>query len=283
MAVSAAFLASFFPLFFRELGTYHDTLLCVLSLFVISLILSSLPVFIQPSRLKIPMKGWFFVVLVGVCSLVGNWAFQTSLHLLEPAISSTIQRLELVFVTILGALFFAEKINRAFVISIFCVLLGLFFLQGGEFSINDYLLWAIFVTLLSAFSFALMLAFSKVTTQYMGIVTMNFYRLLLMVLGLIVVLDFAKLQELSLYAWLLAMMSAICGPVGARFLITASLRYISMSTALLYTMVSPIFTACWQWLIWGTILTTTEMIGAVMILVGVSFVLLKKLKVNPEF
>ncbi len=276
-ALTATFLMSFFPLAFRELGKLHEALLCVLALFLVSFLFSSIPMIIKPSRFRLNKKSYFFVIAIGLFSVVGNWSYMQSLQMLDPAISSTIQRVELIFAAILGALFLAEKITFHIIIAIAFSLIGLFFLQGAVFSINDFLLEAIAITLLSAWSFACMLLFSKLAMRYISVFTMNFYRLLFIAVFLSISLNlFNKLSELSLFAWLLVAISALCGPVGARFFITSSLQYISMSTALLYTMLAPVLAFYWQWLFFDLIFNLTEILGAGLILTGVLFTILRE-------
>ena len=108
-AFASTLLVSFFPLAYRELGTLHEPLLCVLALFVVSLVVFSVPVVTKPSRLRLPWAAVIFIVAMGGFSLVGNWSYMKALLILEPAIASTIQRVELIFVAILGALFLLKK------------------------------------------------------------------------------------------------------------------------------------------------------------------------------
>ncbi len=275
-ALSASFLVSFFPLAFRELGRLHEPLLCILALFLVSFAFSSIPMVLKPSRFRLNKKAYIFVVIVGAISVVGNWSYMQALQMLEPAIASVIQRVELVFVAILGALFLAEKISVHLVVAIVFSLVGLFFLQGGEFAIDDFRLEAIGITLLSALSFAIMLLFTKFAMRHTGVLTINFYRLLLISIVLSISLNvFQKLPELTLIAWGLAMISAICGPVVARFLITISLKHITMAKALLCTMLSPLLTALWQWLFYDLTLNSTELAGGGLILFGILFVILR--------
>ena len=219
--------------------------------------------------------GWLWIIAVAVTSLLGNWMFFLSVTHLNPAISVSVQRTELIFVAILGALFLQEPFNARLGIAIAFSLVGIWVLQGAEWVISWQDWFGIMVTLVSALSFAFMLFFSKLALGYFPANQINIARLMLIAsVVLLYPVSRENLIHLTAEGWMFAFTTAILGPFGSRMMLTQAIKQLAMAKALLITMSAPIITYVWQWLMLGISLSIFDVVGAGLILLGIGYVLL---------
>lgn len=288
LAIGTMVCMSIYPITFRQLGNFTVAPVAITSVFITSLLLSLPSIFWwqlkQPKKTEKPpaknnYKGYLWITLMALASLAGNWFYFLSVNILDPAIAISIQRTELIFVTLLGAFFLKEAINHRVIVAIVLAMVGIIQLQGGNLDLRFEQWQGILVTICSAFSFALMLLFSKFGLNYFTANQLNTARLILLCVCLISIPYIREgLAVLPLEGWLFASLSALVGPFGSRLFMTYALNYLSMAKILLATMLAPSLSAVWQLLFLGITINSQEIFGSFLIISGICYVIYPALK-----
>ncbi|MGK0291579.1 MAG: drug/metabolite transporter (DMT)-like permease, partial [bacterium] len=87
-----------------------------------------------------------------------------------------------------------------------------------------------------------------------------------------------SLAQMDLRLWGLAFISAFFGPTISRVLQMYALRYIPVSQSILFGMLTPIFTLFLAWGLFSHLPSVIQMVGGILILIGISIPVLWVLK-----
>ena len=112
----------------------------------------------QFSKMKLDKKFIFFILLLALCTILGNLLFLFSIQQISPGIAQLTQRTEIIFVLYLSWFFLKEKVSFKVNIAVLVIFLGIAILKWDSANISQFItgLFPIFLAILSGFFFACM-------------------------------------------------------------------------------------------------------------------------------
>ena len=222
-------------IFVRELTAFGVDTYTILSSRVM---LASIILFVgflafDRSLLKIKWRDlWVFIAagLLGTFAL--NLCYNESINHLTLSLSAVLLSLSPLFVIILAAIFFRERITRRKIGCMLLAILGCLLVSGVLESASGlhWSAWGIFAGVLSAFFYALYSLFSKIAMGrgYQAL-TITFYSFLIFALFLLPVTDWAVLRDFVAAAPLknaaFMLLHSLCSSVLPYACFTLALRY----------------------------------------------------------
>ena len=87
-------------------------------------------------------------------------------------------------------------------------------------------------------------------------------------------------SDLKIAEWKLLAIAAFCGPFIGRIAYTYSLRYLTVSKSVIICSFSPAITLLFELLVFGTIISWLEALGGLIVLGGIVWVFLPKIRNN---
>ncbi len=145
----------------------------------------------NPAILKIDKKGLRACLVLGLVSQgIFNLAYFTSMKIVGAFTSSVLLYTSIIFLFLIGTLFYGEKPSWKKVFSVIICLLGcLLGATGGDLSALDTTFWGVAAGVLAAFTYALMPVLSRTATKGYNPFTVIIYSFLF---GMLFLLPFAK-------------------------------------------------------------------------------------------
>lgn len=200
------------------------------------------------SYLKIKLKdAWIFVItgLIGMFAI--NLCYNFAIRELTLSLAAVLLSMSPIFVLIMAAIFFKEKITKR---KLLCVILALTgcILVSGIFESGSGMQWSvrgIFLGLLSAFFYAIYSLISKVAMKrgYHAF-TITFYSLLAVVVVVFPLMDwkttFEIVQDGGIGMIVFMILHSMCASVLSYILFTVSLKYIDAGKASILAACEPI-------------------------------------------
>ena len=222
--------------------------------------------------------GWI-ALATALAGLLGNYSACKALLQDSPTLFNLVSRSEIIIAIILSWIFLNEWISSRVWIAMIFIFVGIFVmkLESLNFELSEWSasLWA----LLTAFSFAVMLVLAKSVIKEIDPQVLNVFRL---ILALIVLWSFVEVRlgiaELNITEWKLLAVAAFCGPFLGRIAYTYSLRYLTVSKSVIICSFSPAITLLLELLIFGTIISWLEALGGVIVLCGIIWVFLPRIR-----
>jgi len=191
------------------------------------------------NMLKIKLKDLWVFLGAGILGMLGlNYCYNKSIGNLTLSLAAVLLSLAPIFVMILAAILFKEKITKHKVICMFVAILGCL-LVSGLLEVKGGVTWSvygIFIGIMSAFFYALYSIFSKYGMQrnYHSF-TILFYSLLIATIVLIPLSDWGNLgtyvSEAPVKRILFLIIHSIITSVMPYLLFTFSLNYVEAGKA----------------------------------------------------
>ena len=112
----------------------------------------------QFSKMKLDKKFIFFILLLALCTILGNLLFLFSIQQISPGIAQLTQRTEIIFVLYLSWFFLKEKVSFRVNLAVLVIFFGISILKWDSANISQFItgLLPIFFAILSGFFFACM-------------------------------------------------------------------------------------------------------------------------------
>lgn len=235
--------------------------------------------FIKKHSLKISPKQAFALIPLGVVFSVSSLTLFMSYNYIDAGIASTVLFIYPIFVAVIMAVFFGEKLSRRTLVSIVLTTVGIsLFYKGktGE-TLNVY---GIVLVLISALSYAVyMVAIKKVPTlKRVNYSTLTFY---VMLFGLAVFLFNLKfgleLQALrSPLAWFCAAALAVFPTILSLETMTISIKLIGPTLSAILGALEPVTAVFFGVIVFHEQMTPRIAAGIVLILSAVLLIVLEK-------
>ena len=209
-------------------------------------------------------------IIFAILSVVGNFAIGQSMLGIDPAITVVLTRVQVIFVMYMGWFFLKERLAPLLVPGAIIALGGFVWMNYSEDISFDgefvFYLWAIG----SAFCFGASQVIMKAIIHDISPITVNHLRLLIGA-GLLALMPgvLESLKALEFEVWLLATASAFFGPTISRLCHMYSIRYIPVSQATLFILLTPVFTMLVSYLVLNIFPTTQQLIGSTIIMLGI--------------
>ncbi len=247
--------------------------------FVISLFMLYKPD-VRKSIIHVPGNILGLLGLLSILFAFGIYTFQSSIRLIEPATVSFLSRFEVIVTIVLAYMILKERLKSIEIIGGIIAVLGVLVLK---FETTMTISRAATLMILSSFCFGTAEVIVKKYVHQLGTIRFVFYRNLF---SIAIFYGLIKYHGQELYVpdtptlfW--AALAAFLLPVLGRATYMEALKRINISRAALISQSTPLFTALLALLILGSIPTSTEWFGGVLIIFGVVIVKLSK-KIKPR-
>ena len=277
LVACCTFAVGVFPLVYKKLFDASNNVLTVIILlfffsFLFNLIASALPLLRSAKILPIKIKSNIlsYLIILALLTIFGNITFLLAIQNLSPGIAQLVQRSELIFVLYLSWIFFAEKVTFGLNLSVLIILIGMYFLKTQE---NSHQIFQSFIPILwaiaSGLAFALMQLILQVAVRKHHPAIVNMMRLLItMIILFLYPPSWKILHTITIDILFWGIIAAFLGPFFARLCYSYACKKISVSKIVLVTPVAPVITVILQWCLLNITITTSEIIGSIIILCG---------------
>ena len=214
-----------------------------------------------------------------LAGLLGNYAICQALSQSSPTLLVLVSRIEIIIAMLLSWMFLKEFISIRVWMSVVVIVLGIIVMKMDSltFDLKNWssFLWAV----TSAFSFASMQVLAKRIIDEINPQVLNVSRL---AVGLVILWSLAEVRSgvtnLQSGEWKWIALAAFCGPFIGRVSYTYALRYLTISKAVIISSFSPATTLLFEFLVFGTLISSYEAIGGTIMLAGILWVFLPGLR-----
>ena len=215
-------------------------------------------------------KNIIVIIAVACLGVVANYSICQAIAGSSATMFNVISRVEIIIAMILGWVFLYEPVGLRIWMAVAVVLSGIVLMRGDTLAINledwEAVLWA----LCTAGCFASIQVLSKSIIHEVDPQVLNVLRLSLAVLILLTLPGLAvEVSMLTLEGWTWLGMAAFFGPFLGRITYTYSLRYFTIAKAMTAITFSPVLTLIFEFLIFGRMLSTFELIGGALVITGI--------------
>ena len=218
-----------------------------------------------------------------LAGLLGNYAICQALSQASPTLMVLVSRIEIIFAMLLSWMFLKELVSIRIWMAVMVIVAGIIVMKmdslSFELKVWSSFLWAV----TAAFSFASMQVMAKSIIHEINPQVLNVSRLavaLVMLWSLTEVRSGVADLQSSEWKWLA--LAAFCGPFIGRVSYTYSLRYLSVSKAVIINSFSPATTLLFEFLVFGTLISSYEALGGIIMLAGILWVFLPGLRRNAS-
>jgi len=217
---------------------------------------------------------------LAACTLLGNLASANAIQLISPAMLTVVQRSEVIFVALLAWPFIGERIDRSFWLGAAVAGCGLLLLQG-PLSIGEPRAAGIAWAFVSALCFGSMAVITRKFVHRFDTVSVNALRLWLAVALWFIWNGFPdELWDITTEQVGYATLAAFFGPFMGRLCMMTSAKYIEARITTLATLAAPPLTLALAYVILRDLPDAREIQGGVIMLVGISIPILRRIVRN---
>jgi drug/metabolite transporter (DMT)-like permease len=216
-----------------------------------------------------------------LAGLLGNYAICQALSQASPTLMVLVSRIEIIFAMLLSWMFLKELVSIRIWMAVIVIVGGIIMMKmdslSFELKVWSSFLWAV----TAAFSFASMQVMAKSIIHEINPQVLNVSRLavaLVMLWSLTEVRSGVADLQSSEWKWLA--LAAFCGPFIGRVSYTYALRYLTVSKAVIIGSFSPATTLLFEFLVFGTLISSYEALGGTIMLTGILLVFLPGLRRN---
>lgn len=269
--ITAAALWGIIGIFVRRLSAAG---LGSLEIMLVRCVMSALMIFVylalfDREKLKVRVCDLWMFLGTGVISfLTFGVAYFMTIQLTSMSVAAVLLYTSPVFVTLMAAVFFKEKITRIKVLALVAAVGGCVLVSGG-FGTESIGVRAVAIGLVSGFCYALYSIFGRVAAKRYSPITVTAYTLLFAAVGSIFVADLGKTaqvmaSDLTLIPFftLFAFVSAVLPYI----LYTGGLKYTTAGKAAVIACIEPVVAALIGVLIFRETMSVQALCGAVLIL-----------------
>lgn len=214
------------------------------------------------------LRHWRFFVAIGFCIGVSTAISYSAVAIIDPGTASILGKTSIVYGVVIGILWLGDRFSRAQVVGALVALVGLVIVT---FQPGDYLRVGSLLILFSTLLYSIHAALTKRYGGGMDLLNFFFYRLLLSSFVLFAIAAFQG--ELALpatpTAWGLLILTGTVDVVISRTLYYTALRRLDMSVFSIVLTAAPVAAILWSFLLFGLFPNPRQLVGGVVVLVGV--------------
>ena len=216
-----------------------------------------------------------------LAGLLGNYAICQALSQASPTLMVLVSRIEIIFAMLLSWMFLKELVSIRIWMAVMVIVAGIIVMKmdslSFELKVWSSFLWAV----TAAFSFASMQVMAKSIIHEINPQVLNVSRL---AVALVMLWSLTEVRsgvaDLQSGEWKWLALAAFCGPFIGRVSYTYALRYLTVSKAVIIGSFSPATTLLFEFLVFGTLISSYEALGGTIMLTGILLVFLPGLRRN---
>lgn len=248
--------------------------------FFTALILLIYLLIVEPKKLKIKIKDIKYFIGTGIFSIVlFNFCYFESIDLIGgAAIPALLLYTAPIFVMILSAILFHEKITEKKLVALILTFIGLGFVTGAFAGKQEVSIGAFILGLGSGFGYALYSIFGKLVTDKYDAVTITFYTFLIAAVGSIPFSGVINHMDMLINArgMIASLGLAFFSTVLPFLFYTKGLKGIEAGKASILATVEPFVAAIIGAVVFHEIFTVSKVIGMVLIVVAIVYLNVEK-------
>lgn len=216
--------------------------------------------------------------LVGITCFFGS--YQVAVNEGGAALASILLYTAPAWVAVMSRLFFGEALTRRKLAALGVAMLGtlLISLSGGSLDGNRPGYLAVFMGLLSGFTYACHYIFCRRYLRDYSAVTLYFYCLPLGILGLLPLFDFSPLPLTDVQTGGVYLFLGAFATYGAYFVYCEALKRLSPTRVAVTANLEPVIAAVFAYLWWGELFSTAGFAGAALVLAAVILMVTERIK-----
>lgn len=185
-------------------------------------------------------------------------------------------------VLLIGRIFLKEKVSAKQIIAILITYFGVIVTFSGELQYNgDHILLGGFLIFLSALTYASYLVGSGWLIPKFGVLRFTSYAMIVSTICVIVhylIVDRTSIFNYVYQVYLLGLMMAVLSTLIPSFLVSLAIKKIGASNFSIIGSIGPISTIILAYIFLDERLTLLQLLGAVIVIIGITFVSLNKSK-----
>ncbi len=236
---------------------------------------------------KIRKKDYIWVLFFGFIGYyLASYFDFLGLQYIKAGLERIILFIYPTLVIIISKIFLKEKISSKQIIAILITYFGVFVTFWGELQYNsDTVLLGGFLIFLSALTYASYIVGSGWLIPKFGVVVFTAYAMIVSSICVIVhylVTDRNNILDYSYQVYLLSFLMAILSTVIPSFLVSLAIKKLGASNFSIIGSIGPISTIVLAYLFLDEKLTLMQLVGAIIVIVGIVIVSLNKSKKNEK-
>ena len=228
---------------------------------------------------EIKAKLWLFVA-IGVLIAASTTINYQAVEFIDPGIASVLAQTGTVWAVLFGLVWLKETLTPVQIFGAVLAMVGVFVVN---YQAGDYVRVGSLLVILSAALYALHAALTKKFSEEIDLVNFFFARLVFSTLAIFV---FATLGgSLALpgtAAWPFIVLAGTVDVAVSRALYYLALRRLKLTVHTILLTLSPVIAILWSIALFDSRITTQQVVGGIIILVGVMLVALFREKLKPE-
>lgn len=230
---------------------------------------------VDPTLFRVRFRDWWCLIGSGLCSMLFfNYCYYSNIQETSPAVAVVLLFTAPVFVTVLGRIFFKEKITWNKVVAVVLILVGCALVSGLAGESTHITRRGLLLGLGSGFGYSLYTIFSRLAlNRKYSPLTITFYTFLLSAVGGVFLVDLPHVatavttQGMTLWGPLMAYV--LIGTVGAYLMYTAGLRHMDTSKAAVLKAAEPVSTTVLQIVVLGVWPDTWGLVGVGLLVLAI--------------
>lgn len=237
----------------------------------------------SPSPEKIKKHDYLWLILFGFLGYyLASYFDFLGLKYIKAGLERIILFIYPTLVLIIGRIFLKEKISAKQIIAILITYFGVIVTFSGELQYNgDHILLGGFLIFLSALTYASYLVGSGWLIPKFGVLRFTSYAMIVSSICVIIhylIVDRTNIFGYAYQVYVLGLMMAVFSTLIPSFLVSLAIKKIGASDFSIIGSIGPISTIILAYIFLDERLTILQLLGAVIVIIGITFVSLNKSK-----
>jgi len=232
---------------------------------------------------KIEKKDYLWLILFGFLGYyLASYFDFLGLQYIKAGLERIILFIYPTLVLLISRIFLKEKISTKQIIAILITYFGVIVTFSGELQYNgDHILLGGFLIFLSALTYASYLVGSGWLIPKFGVLRFTSYAMIVSSICVVIhylIVDRTSIFEYTYQVYVLGLMMAILSTLIPSFLVSLAIKKIGASNFSIIGSIGPISTIILAYIFLDEKLTLLQLLGAVIVIIGITFVSLNKSK-----
>ena len=230
----------------------------------------------KETNVRLTGRRWVYILLLGIFGYYLSSLFDfIGLQYVSAGLERLILFLYPTFAILINAIVFKQKMSRAQIIALLLTYAGIMIAYLGELRLDaDHpgFLWGSFLIFLCAITFSVYIAGSGRIIPIVGAAKFTAYAMLIATGGIFIHFLFAgRIASLGqgMSLWWYGILLALVATVIPTFMISEGMNRIGSSNVAIISSIGPVSTILQAWMILGERIYTGQIIGTVLVIVGV--------------
>lgn len=277
LIIIAVIISSFVAIFAKIVQQTMSTENAAFYWFLSAAIWSTIFLFVtkkQKAMVNAVKKSWKKLLLFGVFNGIAVLFFFYSVNAIGAAATTFLDRVQVIYMVLLGVIFLKEKFNKFELMGLTVAVIGVF---AFSYSSNTLFNYKTLYILIGTIFFSIAQLIAKREVKNTDPIILVFIRAVLtMTLLFFVVLALSKPVLPGKNLIILLILAPTLSAVFQFILLYEAFKYVDLSKAVIVQSLMPLLTWGFAWWLIGEVLEPLQVIGGILILVGVFAIILFK-------